>query len=54
MTLVIGAHLDSLSSAFKPAKIFMSDVGSLALGGILVNGFACQVDVTLDWSGLCH
>ncbi len=47
---MIGALLGFFVFNHKPAKIFMGDVGSLALGDAcsLVNGSACRVDPAPD------
>ena len=50
-----GPCLDSLSSNHKPAKIFMGDVGSLALGGMLAAlSMALHVEWTLLLIGLVY
>ena len=53
---MIGALLGFFVFNHKPAKIFMGDVGSLALGGMLAAlSMALHVSGRCsDWSGLCH
>lgn len=53
---VIGGLLGFFPYNRKPAKIFMGDVGSLALGGLLADHFdyiASRVDIIVDWTRLC-
>ncbi len=54
---VLGGLLGFFVYNRKPAKIFMGDVGSLALGGLFSGNFynaKPRMDIAFDWFDLCY
>lgn len=55
--IMIFALLGFLPYNLNPAKVFMGDTGSLALGGIFRNNFnyaKSRIIIVTNWAGICN